>query len=131
MFDGLQDAPVPVTTEANYRDVPDSIHGLRKSAWCPEIGNSTGMGLLQLRGKAVAVDPGFRLADIGRDLQKGRERLHRFLTTSDTFLERPCGNLGRASWLRVYRWAARVAGSPARPHQHSASLRLAKSHGAA
>lgn len=85
MSDGPQDAPVPVATEQNYRNVLRRIHDFRKPEWYLEIGTSTGKSLAQSRGKAIAVDPNFRLADMGRDLLAGREQLHLFQMTSDAF----------------------------------------------
>lgn len=87
MSDGPHDAPVPVATEQNYRNVLRRIHEFRQPEWYLEIGTSTGKSLLQSRGKAMAVDPKFRLADLGSDLLAGREQLHLFQMTSDAFFD--------------------------------------------
>lgn len=87
MSDGSQGAPVPVPTEQNYRNVLRRIHEFRKPEWYLEIGTATGKSLLQSCGKAMAVDPKFRLGELGGKLLAGREQLHLFQMTSDAFFK--------------------------------------------
>ena len=97
MSDGPHDAPVPVATEQNYRKVLCRIHESRGPERCLERKTSTGASLAKSRGKAMAVNPKFRLAHPGSD---------------------PAGGPRRACELRLPPRTAPVRVSLVRPDQH-------------
>ncbi len=80
-----QKAPQTVRFRArgpHYLDVLSALHKLLEPDWYLEIGAGRGNSLLRAPGKAISVDPTFRLR---RDVMVDRPQLHLFRQTSDAF----------------------------------------------
>lgn len=66
----------------NYLDVLSYLHKTRKPDWYLEIGSGRGHSLARCHTKAIAVDPGFRLAG---DVMGKKQALHLIQSTSAEF----------------------------------------------
>ena len=66
----------------HYLDVLSALHRLLEPEWYLEIGAGRGNSLLRAPGKAISVDPAFRLR---ADVMADRPELHLFRQTSDAF----------------------------------------------
>ena len=81
-----QDVPAdrgwPRARGPHYLEVLGHLHQLLTPEWYLEIGVGRGNSLARASGKAIAVDPEFRL---NQDVMRQRPELHLFRQTSDAF----------------------------------------------
>lgn len=79
---GARPAGWPRARGRHYLDVLEHLHLLRDPDWYLEIGTGRGHSLMRCPGKAIAVDPDFRL---NGDVMGDKPALHLIRSTSQAF----------------------------------------------